>query len=155
MTDSKTYFFVSAGFAAESLFAGAADDSAGLDGETAGAAFEPSAAFDSVEEPALSVEEPDLSVAEEPALPLLVAPEVFPFSLDVVTGEAWSVSDSPSSNAEIDTRFTNTTSIIAIPNQTIAVHIVTRVKTSPALAPNALDPPMPPNAPASPPPRPR
>ncbi len=148
MTDSKTYFFVSAGFAAESLFAGAADDSAGLDGETAGAAFEPSAAFD-------SVEEPDLSVADEPALPLLVAPEVFPFSLDVVTGEAWSVSDSPSSNAEIDTRFTNTTSIIAIPNQTIAVHIVTRVKTSPALAPNALDPPMPPNAPASPPPRPR
>jgi hypothetical protein len=33
--------------------------------------------------------------------------------------------------------------------------IVMRVNTSPALAPNALDPPMPPNAPASPPPRPR
>jgi hypothetical protein len=36
-----------------------------------------------------------------------------------------------------------------------AVMIVMRVKISPAFAPNALDPPMPPRAPASPPPRPR
>jgi hypothetical protein len=36
-----------------------------------------------------------------------------------------------------------------------AVMIVIRVKTSPALAPKALDPPMPPSAPARPPPRPR
>lgn len=39
--------------------------------------------------------------------------------------------------------------------QTAATPIVTLVKTSPALVPNALCPPMPPNAPASPPPRPR
>jgi hypothetical protein len=36
-----------------------------------------------------------------------------------------------------------------------AVMIVMRVNTSPALAPNALEPPIPPSAPASPPPRPR
>src|SRR3954464_8131980 len=33
--------------------------------------------------------------------------------------------------------------------------IVIRVKISPAFAPNALEPPMPPRAPAKPPPRPR
>lgn len=38
--------------------------------------------------------------------------------------------------------------------QTSAVMIVTRVNTSPALVPNALWPPMPPKAPASPPPLP-
>jgi len=46
----------------------------------------------------------------------------------------------------------------AIKQKTIeidAVTIVIRVKISPAFAPNALDPPMPPRAPASPPPRPR
>lgn len=36
-----------------------------------------------------------------------------------------------------------------------AVTIVIRVKMSPAFAPNALEPPMPPRAPAKPPPRPR
>jgi hypothetical protein len=36
-----------------------------------------------------------------------------------------------------------------------AVTIVMRVKISPAFAPNALEPPMPPSAPAKPPPRPR
>jgi hypothetical protein len=36
-----------------------------------------------------------------------------------------------------------------------AVMIVIRVNTSPAFAPNALEPPMPPSAPANPPPRPR
>ena len=39
--------------------------------------------------------------------------------------------------------------------QTSAVIIVTRVKMSPALVPKALEPPMPPKAPASPPPLPR
>ena len=39
--------------------------------------------------------------------------------------------------------------------QTDAVIIVTRVKMSPALVPKALEPPMPPKAPASPPPLPR
>ena len=36
-----------------------------------------------------------------------------------------------------------------------AVTIVIRVNTSPAFAPNALEPPIPPSAPANPPPRPR
>jgi hypothetical protein len=36
-----------------------------------------------------------------------------------------------------------------------AAMIVIRVNTSPAFAPNALEPPMPPSAPAKPPPRPR
>ena len=39
--------------------------------------------------------------------------------------------------------------------QTEAATIVTRVKTSPALVPKALEPPTPPKAPASPPPLPR
>ena len=39
--------------------------------------------------------------------------------------------------------------------QTTAMIIVTRVKTSPALVPKALEPPTPPKAPARPPPLPR
>ncbi len=148
MPERYVYFFDSAGLDEESLIALAGDDSAGLGSVAAGAADDPAGAF-------VADDAPALSVAVEPALPVFAEPDVFPFSFDVLTGEDWSVSESPSSNAEIETRFTNTTSIIAIRNQTIAVHIVTRVKTSPALAPNALDPPIPPKAPASPPPRPR
>jgi hypothetical protein len=51
--------------------------------------------------------------------------------------------------------FDQNSAIKQIAIQIDAVMIVIRVKTSPAFAPNALDPPMPPNAPANPPPRPR
>src|SRR6202161_2711811 len=47
------------------------------------------------------------------------------------------------------------TRIIAWAIQIAAVLIVTRVETSPALVPKALEPPVPPKAPASPPPLPR
>src|SRR5271166_4947181 len=48
-----------------------------------------------------------------------------------------------------------TTSSMAMSIQIDAVTTVIRVKVSPALVPNALEPPTPPKAPASPPPLPR
>jgi hypothetical protein len=56
---------------------------------------------------------------------------------------------------DVGLRLVRTTSSMAISIQTDAVITVTRVKVSPALVPNALDPPTPPKAPASPPPLPR
>jgi hypothetical protein len=57
--------------------------------------------------------------------------------------------------AEAVRRLVITTRSMAIKIQTEAVTTVIFVKVSPALVPNALDPPTPPNAPASPPPFPR
>lgn len=51
--------------------------------------------------------------------------------------------------------FAHISAIRQIAIQIEAVMMVIRVKTSPALAPNALEPPIPPSAPARPPPRPR
>ncbi len=52
-------------------------------------------------------------------------------------------------------RLVMTTRSMAMSIQIDAVTIVIRVKVSPAFVPNALEPPTPPKAPASPPPLPR
>jgi len=52
-------------------------------------------------------------------------------------------------------RLVMTTRSMAMSIQIAAVTTVIRVKVSPALVPNALEPPTPPKAPASPPPLPR
>jgi len=63
--------------------------------------------------------------------------------------------DSGVSGKASDPRLDRITRIINITIQIRAVIIVILVKTSPAFVPNALDPPAPPKAPASPPPLPR
>lgn len=57
--------------------------------------------------------------------------------------------------ADSPPRFDRITSSMFMTIQKAATDMVTRVKTSPAFVPNALEPPMPPKAPARPPPLPR
>jgi hypothetical protein len=83
-------------------------------------------------------------------------PEVFPLPRDEEEPSSLE-SDVGVSGPHPDAvrRLVMTTSSMAMRIQTDAVITVTLVNVSPALVPNALDPPTPPNAPAKPPPLPR
>lgn len=96
-----------------------------------------------------------VEAGEDPPAPPPVPPgEVEPGVVPVGATCPDSLGNPPSSQAD-KPWFESTTKSMLMTNHTIAVMIVILVKTSPALVPNALEPPAPPNAPARPPPFPR
>lgn len=93
--------------------------------------------------------EPLLEAGDEPA----GVPEVDRFDDSGESGEP-SLGLS-SAKADRGLKFMLQTKIMLSANQRMAVPMVILVKTSPARVPKALEPPMPPKAPARPPPFPR
>jgi hypothetical protein len=80
---------------------------------------------------------------------------VFPLPRDEGVNSLLAEVGASAPNPEVVRRLVVTTSSMAMSIQTVAVITVILVNVSPALVPNALDPPTPPKAPARPPPLPR
>jgi hypothetical protein len=100
-------------------------------------------------------EEEDSGASAGPVVPVPLVPDLpdlpddpRPSSLEIELGVS-------APHPEAVLRLVMTTRIIAIKIQIAAVTMVILVNVSPALVPNALEPPAPPKAPASPPPLPR
>ena len=101
-----------------------------------------------------------------PSAPVPPVPESVPVP-GIVNGSSAipGPGDKPGSSGAVGAPSGPAVSVLSTPsNRTEAIHsriqktdamMVTRVKVSPALVPNALWPPMPPRAPVNPPPRPR
>ena len=105
----------------------------------------------------------DFPGVAEPAVPLVAVPPVFaPVAVVAVSdvpgtiGPAAVVLPAPGAPAKPVAGVESILTAVMHNNiQKAATPIVIRVNRSPAFAPNALCPPMPPRAPANPPPRPR